>query len=93
MTGDQKSDNLSNMKTVTVRDAQRMFADLLAEVERGETLEITRRGKVVARISPPFLPQDQWPDFEARQNALFPDGPPPGPPVSQLIIDAREDRF
>ena len=44
-------------------------------MERGETLEVRRRKKVIARIEP--VSEDvppEWPDLLERLNALYPDG-------------------
>lgn len=30
-----------------------------------------------------------WPDFAARQAKLFPDGPPPGKPLSEIVSEGR----
>ncbi|WP_295809848.1 type II toxin-antitoxin system Phd/YefM family antitoxin [uncultured Nitratireductor sp.] len=40
------------MKTLTATEAKSQFAALLGDVERGETILITRHGKTVARIVP-----------------------------------------
>lgn len=40
------------MKTVSAADANRHFSKLLGEVERGETVQVTSRGRRVARIVP-----------------------------------------
>lgn len=40
------------MKSVGVYDAKTHFAKLLDEVERGETVVITRHGRPVARLIP-----------------------------------------
>lgn len=40
------------MKTVSARDANQGFSQLLSEVERGEELIITKRGRPVAVLSP-----------------------------------------
>ncbi len=40
------------MRTVTATEASRSFAALLDEVERGETVVITRGGKRIASIGP-----------------------------------------
>jgi prevent-host-death family protein len=40
------------MKTVQASEAKTHFLRLLDEVERGETVIITRHGKPVARVSP-----------------------------------------
>lgn len=38
------------MRQVSVAEAQAKFSELLDEAERGEPVEITRLGKVVARL-------------------------------------------
>jgi prevent-host-death family protein len=40
------------MKTVSARDANHGFSDLLSQVERGEEVLITKRGQPVAVLSP-----------------------------------------
>lgn len=40
------------MRTVTATEASRSFAALLDEIERGETVVVTRGGKRIASIGP-----------------------------------------
>lgn len=40
------------MKTVPVVEAKARFSALLAEVEAGEEIAVTRHGKVIARLVP-----------------------------------------
>jgi len=40
------------MRTVTATHASRGFSDLLDAVERGETVQVTRAGHVVAELRP-----------------------------------------
>jgi prevent-host-death family protein len=82
------------MRIATVREVQHRLGDILASVERGEEITVTRRGKVVARIVParPERKRMAWPDFEARMKQNFPSGPPPGEPASELIRQMREER-
>ena len=40
------------MKTVAAPEAETRFAELLREVENGETIIVTRDGQPVARVSP-----------------------------------------
>ena len=40
------------MKTITARDANQNFSKVLAEVERGETVLISKNGKTVAEMRP-----------------------------------------
>ena len=44
------------MKTVSARQANHEFSDLLSRVERGEEILITKRSKPVAVLSPYRLP-------------------------------------
>jgi prevent-host-death family protein len=48
--GDQYSDHM--VRTVTATEAKAKILALLDEVETGEEIEITRRGRTVARIVP-----------------------------------------
>lgn len=41
------------MDSYSLADAKAHLSELIDRVEGGETVEITRRGKLVARISPP----------------------------------------
>jgi prevent-host-death family protein len=81
------------MKTASVRELQHGLAALLASVERGGTVTVTRRGKVVACIVPP-PPRGKvfWPDSMARMKQLFPDGAPAGTPPSLLLRADRDER-
>lgn len=40
------------MKTIAVSDAKARFGAILQEVEKGETVIVTRDGQPVARVSP-----------------------------------------
>lgn len=40
------------MKHVNLADAKARLSELVAAAEHGETIEITRRGKIVARLGP-----------------------------------------
>ena len=40
------------MKTISVVEAKARFSGLLAEVEAGEEIAVTRHGKVIARLVP-----------------------------------------
>ena len=82
------------MKATSVRELQHGLAAVLARVERGDTVTVTRRGKVVARIVPPVAPARsvRWPDAALRMKRLLPGGPPPGPAPSDLIRADREER-
>ncbi len=53
------------MRTVTVVEAKSRFSALLAEVEAGEEIAVTRHGIVVARLVPdrPRVAADAFRDF------------------------------
>ncbi|MBN9340999.1 MAG: type II toxin-antitoxin system prevent-host-death family antitoxin [Burkholderiales bacterium] len=53
------------MKNVSVVEAKAHFSALLAEVEAGEEIAVTRHGKVVARLVPerPQVAADAFRDF------------------------------
>jgi len=45
------------MTTVTITHARTHLCELVDRLEAGEAFEITRRGKVVARLEPPARPR------------------------------------
>ena len=45
------------MKTITAREANQRFSKLLADVESGEEITITKHGKPVAVLSPYRAPE------------------------------------
>lgn len=47
------------MDTVSLADAKAHLSALIDRVEAGETVTITRRGKEVARLSPPLRPRER----------------------------------
>jgi prevent-host-death family protein len=54
------------MKTVSAREANQAFSELLSQVESGEEILITKRGRPVAVLSP-HRPPAMTPE---RQNAI-----------------------
>ncbi len=74
------------MKSVTVVEAKSRFSALLAEVEGGEEIAVTRHGKVVARLIPdrPRAAADAFRDFwsDGDIDLQAPDDLPPEPVVS-----------
>jgi prevent-host-death family protein len=42
------------MKSTTVRELRNNYSKVLKWVAKGEEVEVTRRGKVVAKVVPPF---------------------------------------
>lgn len=45
------------MDRISLSDAKAHLSELIDRVERGEEIEIVRRGKLVARLSPPEAPK------------------------------------
>jgi len=76
------------MKTATVGEIQKNFAAVLKEIEAGEEVVVTKRGEPVARITT-LGPKKNiaWPDFF--ENAIE----IKGKPLSEIVIEEREDRF
>jgi antitoxin (DNA-binding transcriptional repressor) of toxin-antitoxin stability system len=73
-----------HLKTVTFTEFRRRASGLFDLVERGETIQVLRHGKVVARIVPPETSLDQ-PAWKRRGLRLV----IPGAKVSQAILDER----
>jgi prevent-host-death family protein len=53
------------MKSMTARDANQNFSKLLAQVEGGETIRITKNGRTVAELRPKSDDPRQDPDWRA----------------------------
>ena len=76
------------MKTASVGEIQKNFARVLSGINNGEEIIITKRGKSVARIVPlPPKSEIEWPDFYSEAIDLK------GKPISEIVIEGREDRF
>ena len=63
------------MKTTNVRQLCRAFGSVMEWVAAGEQVQIVKKGRVIAVLSPPpFQPKKiKLPDFETRQNRIFGD--------------------
>jgi prevent-host-death family protein len=79
--------------TVSVRELQQNLKRVMARVERGETIEVTRRRKLVARLAPVKSsgPTAPWPDLTARRRAVFGDRLV-APGGSEIVIEGRDGR-
>ena len=65
------------MKTATLRQLRNETGTLVKWVEAGETVVVTKRSKPLFRLLPMAPTESEScriPDFEARQNDIFPDG-------------------
>jgi prevent-host-death family protein len=88
--------NLSYMaksSSVSVRELQQNLKRVMTRVERGETVEVTRRNRPVARLSParPSAAESDWPDLDARTRSVF-GNRLVSPSGSQVVSDERGDR-
>lgn len=79
--------------SVSVRELQQNLRRVMARVERGETVEVTRRRRPVARLAPvrPAGPLSTWPDLDARARAVFGDRTI-SPSVANAVIEDRGDQ-
>jgi prevent-host-death family protein len=73
-----------------LREARHHLSALIDEVRKGREVEITDRGRVVARLVPPSGSVGKGlPDLKALRTSLR----PVSPPLSSLIAADRDDRF
>jgi antitoxin (DNA-binding transcriptional repressor) of toxin-antitoxin stability system len=64
------------MKTTNIRELKHATSTVLGWVEQGETVQITRRNKVVAMLTPPATEVSGRlvrPDYAARLQRIFGD--------------------
>jgi antitoxin (DNA-binding transcriptional repressor) of toxin-antitoxin stability system len=80
------------MKSATVRQLRHDFGSVLNWIEEGEKVEIRKRGKPVALISPPVpvkpRRRKKRPNFAARLKSIFGDKILPG----NIVVEEREAR-
>jgi prevent-host-death family protein len=78
--------------SVSLRELQQNLKRVVARVERGEVVEVTRRNRPVARLAPVRLrrPASEWPDLEARTRAVFGDRVVT-PGGSEVVVKERGD--
>lgn len=76
------------MKTATVGEIQKNFARILKKIQVGEEITIVKRGKPIAKLMG-LGPREaiDWPDFYGEAIQLK------GKPISEVVIENREDRF
>jgi len=76
------------MKTATIGEVQKNFSKILKNINTGEEITITRRGKPVAKITAMGPKNDiNWPDFYEEAVEVN------GKSLTDIIIEDREDRF
>lgn len=79
------------MKTATLRQLRNETSTLLEWVESGETVIVTKRSKPILRLLPivPEAPKGiEYPDFSARQSAIFGDEELPET-VAEMLAEER----
>jgi len=62
-----------HMKQASVRDLRYNFPAVERALRRGETIEITKRRKVIGKLVPLEEKHPEWPDFKARMRRIFGD--------------------
>ena len=82
------------MKKATVREVQHNLAGVLRWIADGDSVEIVRHRKVVARIVPAesHSAAPDWPDFAERARKIWGKAVK-GKPVSRIIADDRKNRL
>jgi antitoxin (DNA-binding transcriptional repressor) of toxin-antitoxin stability system len=83
---------MHHMKTSTVRDLRYSFSRIAKWLKAGESIEVTYRGKKLARLIPTSRTAPgpcESPDFEARLKHLFPRGSK-GKAASEIILEDRD---
>jgi antitoxin (DNA-binding transcriptional repressor) of toxin-antitoxin stability system len=80
------------MKTATLRKLRHDFGSVFAWVEQGEPVGISKRGKLIALLTPPPHPKPvkpkKRPDFAARLKRIYGDMVLPG----DVVVEERESR-
>lgn len=76
------------MQTVTLGEVQKNFSKILRNIKSGEEVIVTRRGKPIAKLISLGPRTDiDWPDFYGEAIEVR------GKPVSEIILEDRENRF
>jgi prevent-host-death family protein len=78
---------------ISIRELQQNLKRVIARVEQGQIVEVTRHRRPVARLEPirPIGAVPAWPDLGARARTVFGDRlVMPGP--SAMVIEDRGDR-
>jgi len=85
---------MSNMKTATVREVQHGLATVLSQVQKGQEIAVTKRGKVIAHIVPATRAKGRlhWPDSANRMKQLMSGARLAGATPSEVIRELRGER-
>jgi antitoxin (DNA-binding transcriptional repressor) of toxin-antitoxin stability system len=77
------------MKSANVRQLRHAFGEVMSLIADGQQVEIVKKGKVIALLSPPPKRKPKkfkLPDFAARRKRIFGDKLMPG----NIIAEERE---
>jgi antitoxin (DNA-binding transcriptional repressor) of toxin-antitoxin stability system len=80
-----------HMTTVTVRDLRYDFPRIEGLLRQGEEIQITKRGKAIARLLPAEIERPPLPDFLGRIRAIY--GDEMLEPTGADIIRMDRDRY
>jgi antitoxin (DNA-binding transcriptional repressor) of toxin-antitoxin stability system len=80
---------MPDMRKVSVRELQQQLRRVLEQVERGETVQITKRHRVIAKLSPTAPPPvaKRWPDLDARARTVLGDRVLAPGAMAQILAD------
>ena len=62
---------MHHMKKASIRDLRYNFAEVERLLQEGETVEVTRRKRVIARLEPVKTARPGCPDFAQRMRSIF----------------------
>lgn len=85
------------MASVTVREVQHHFSRLLRRIEAGEELQIVRRNRPVAKLSPiertaAYAPEVDWSDLPQRRNHIWKGRAARSATSDEVLQELRGDR-
>jgi len=80
------------MRTITVTELQNNLDEVLHFLDAGEEIQLKRKNRVIARMTPskPDSTKIPWPDFAARARKAV--GKRKGKKASEIVIEDREER-
>ena len=81
------------MVTVSVADAKAHLSELLAKVEAGEQVQITRHGKPIANLTPAVPPKLPFSAIAEELRAFRESMPPWSKPSAELIREMRDEEL
>jgi prevent-host-death family protein len=84
---------MMKLTNISIRELQQNLKRVIARVERGQIVEVTRHRRPVARLAPirPIGAVSPWPDLNARARAVF-GGRLVIPGPSETVIEDRGER-